>query len=173
MAFEERLHIAQRARNLASCSFETTHIDLVAASGIAEKTNRIGAAAFRTLEDERFAPKLFELASRAIIGKGRSRHWHIRKREQLEAFAFAIGRYWLKPYCRHCDGRGVRVEGQIAKDLCFHCEGTGKRALPTPAEAGLTGVVDEARFERYVREALLCLDGQITGYLGKTQAVLG
>lgn len=173
MAFQERLHIAQRARNLTSCSYETTHIDLVAASGIAERTNRIGAAAFRTLEDERFAPKLFALAAKAIMGKARSQHWRIRKREQLEAFTVTVGRYWLKPYCRHCEGRGVRVEGQIAKDICHHCGGTGKRALPVPAEAGLQGVVDEQRFERYVRAALLCLDDQITSYLGKTRTVLG
>jgi rRNA maturation protein Nop10 len=173
MSFEERLHAAQRARDLRGREYRTDHIDLLAASAIASKSNRIGAAAFRTLEDERFAAELFVLASKAVIGKARSRHWKLRKREQLEALTVAVGRYWLKPYCPHCDGRGVLVEGQIAKNICHHCGGTGKRALPTADEAGLSGLVDGERFERYVRETLACLDGQITGYLGKTRAVLG
>lgn len=173
MGLKERLHIAQNARNLTSSAHQTTHIDLVAASGIAERHSRIGALAFRTLEDERFAPKLFELASKAIIGKARSQHWRIRKREDLEVFTIAVGRYWLKPYCRHCEGRGVQVEGQIAKDICPVCAGTGRRELPTPAEAGMADLIDERRFQKYVREALLCLDAHITGYLGKTRSALG
>jgi len=173
MGFKERLHIAHNARNLTSCAHQTTHIDLVAASGIAERNHKIGATAFRTLEDERYAPKLFALASKAIMGRARSQHWHIRKREDLEVFTIAVGRYWLKPYCRHCEGRGVHVEGQIAKDICPVCVGTGRRELPTPAEAGLAGLVDERRFQRYVREALLCLDAHITGYLGNARRALG
>lgn len=108
-----------------------------------------------------------------IIGKARSQHWRIRKREDLEVFTIAVGRYWLKPYCRHCEGRGVQVEGQIAKDICPVCAGTGRRELPTPAEAGMADLIDERRFQKYVREALLCLDAHITGYLGKTRSALG
>lgn len=173
MSIDLRLHAAQRSKNLQSIAHQTTQIDLIAASGIASRTNRIGAAAFRTLEDQRFAPELIRLVSSAVIGKARSQHWRIKRREELLAFTAAVGAFWLKPYCTHCEGRGVAVVGQLARDICPHCQGTGTRPLPTAKDIGLHDRVDEVRFQRYVREALLCLDGQINGYLGKTRSLLG
>ena len=45
--------------------------------------------------------------------------------------------------------------------------------MPRPDDVGLGGVVDDKRFERYMREALECLDRHIAGYLHKTRLMLG
>lgn len=173
MGFVERLHAAQRAQNLKSNAHHEASIDLVAAAGIAERERPIGAAAFRTLEDERFAPGLFALASKAIIGRARMRHWRIKRREDLEAFTIQIGRYWLKPWCTHCDGRGVTVEGQIAKDICHVCGGTGRRDIPSAQATGFAHLVSEEQFQRYARDALVCLDGHIGAFVTRTKSALG
>jgi len=171
--FQEALSRAQRSSNLRVFGYKKSHFDLVAASGLAERQHRLGALAHRALESPRFAAQLFEMASKAIIGRARARHWHIKRREDLHKFSVCVGGYWLRPYCTACDGRGVVVVGQVARDLCHVCNGTGQRALPKPADAGLEGIVDESRFDNYVRQALGCLDAHIASYLRTAREALG
>ena len=170
--FQEALSRAQRSSNLRVFGYKKSHFDLVAASGLAERQHRLGALAHRALESPRFAAQLFEMASKAIIGRARARHWHIKRREDLHKFSVCVGGYWLRPYCTTCDGRGVVVVGQVARDLCHTCGGSGQRALPKPADAGLEGIVDDTRFDDYVRQALECLDSHIASYLRSTRRAL-
>ena len=173
MSFKERLHSAHRAKDLSNRFNGTTQVDFLAASAIAERGNLIGSLAFRAVESDHAAQQLHSMFSKTIISRARAKYWHIKKREDLEAFTTAVISYWLNPECQHCAGRGVQTLGQILKNECELCTGTGKRPYPKPLDIGLDGIVREDKFHSYVQFALNCLDARSWGYVFSTRRNLG
>jgi hypothetical protein len=173
MSFTERLHSAHRAQDLSTGSHGTTQVDFLAASAISERGNLIGSLAFRAVESDHDTHRLHSMFSKTIIARARAKFWHIKKREDLEAFTLMVINYWLNPQCQHCSGRGALTQGQILKNECEACLGSGRRSYPTPLDIGLDGIVREDKFCSYVKFALNCLDARSWSYVYKTRKTLG
>lgn len=173
MSFRERLLAAHRAQNLSTGFQGATPVDVLAASAIAERDNLIGSMAFRAVESDHATRKLHSMFSKTIISRARAKYWHIKKREDLEAFTLTVINYWLNPQCPQCAGRGSQTLGQIAKYDCELCRGSGNRTYPKPLDIGLDGIVREDKFYSYVQFALNCLDARSWSYLNNTRKTLG